>query len=206
MGRTRSSDAWLKEHRHDGYVQAARRDGYRSRAAYKLREIDRRDQLLGSARTIVDLGAAPGGWTQYCAETLNRDHRLIAVDILPMNPLAGVTVVQADFTADEGLAAVKQALGASHSDLVLSDMAPNLSGIKAIDQPAASYLMELALAFATETLRPGGNLLVKGFQGEGFDEFLAELRAAFGQVQVRKPAASRDRSNEVYLLARRCQA
>jgi 23S rRNA (uridine2552-2'-O)-methyltransferase len=206
MARTVSSERWLREHFSDPFVREAQRLGYRSRALFKLAEIDQRDRLLRPGMTVVDLGAAPGGWSQYCARRLEGNGRVVALDILPMDALADVTVLQADFTEDEGLAALERALNGAPVDLVLSDMAPNISGQAAVDQPRAMYLAELALEFAERSLRPGGDLLVKAFQGEGFDEFLRALRQRFSRVQTRKPKASRDRSREAYLLARQLRS
>lgn len=205
MGRSKSSQRWLREHFDDTYVREAQRHGYRSRALFKLREIDRKDRLLRPGTTVVDLGAAPGGWSQYCAERLQGRGRVIALDILPMDALADVTVIEADFTEDEGLRQLEAALDGAPVDLVLSDMAPNISGQKAVDQPRAMYLMELALEFADRALKPGGDLLVKAFQGEGFDAYLRALKERFARVQTRKPQASRGRSRETYLLARQFQ-
>lgn len=206
MARTKSSDRWLREHFGDAYVQEAQRHGYRSRSLFKLREIDQRDQLLRPGMTVVDLGAAPGGWSQYCAERLGGRGRVIALDALAMDPLADVTVIQADFTEDDGLARLEQALEGHAVDLVLSDMAPNISGHKAVDQPRAMHLMELALDFVDRALRPGGDFLVKAFQGEGFDAYRRGLGERFARVQTRKPEASRDRSREMYLLARQLKS
>lgn len=205
MGRSKSSDRWLREHFDDSYVQRAQRSGYRSRSLYKLRDIDAHDQLLGPGMTVVDLGAAPGGWAQYCAERLDGRGRVIALDALAMDALADVTFIQADFTEDEGLARLEAELAGDPVDLVLSDMAPNLSGHKAVDQPRAMHLMELGLDFVDRALRPGGDFLVKAFQGEGFDEYRQGLQARFRRVQTRKPQASRGRSREMYLLARHLQ-
>lgn len=202
MARTKSSRRWLREHFDDAYVQRAQKEGWRSRAAFKLAEIDGRDRLVRPGRNIVDLGAAPGGWAQYCAHRLRGRGRVVALDILPMDPLPDVTFIQADFTEDAALAALEEALAGEPVSLVLSDMAPNISGQKAVDQPRAMYLAELALAFATDNLEPGGDFLVKTFQGEGFDAFLGELRRSFSSVATRKPGASRGRSREVFLLAR----
>lgn len=201
MGRSRSSGRWLREHHADSYVLQARAEGYRSRAAYKLREIDDRDRLLKPGATVVDLGAAPGGWSQLASERVGTSGAVVALDVLPMDPVAGVQVLQADFSEPSGLAAVDCALDGRPVDLVLSDMAPNLSGQSAVDQPRAMHLAELAMEFAATNLRPGGAFLVKVFQGEGFDALRLELRGAYRSVVVRKPRASRDRSREVYLLA-----
>lgn len=206
MSRSKSSGRWLREHFSDRYVQQARRSGYRSRAAWKLAELDRRDALIRPGMTVVDLGAAPGGWSQYAAERLAGRGRVIAVDVLEMDPLPGVTVIKGDFGENECLEALESALEGRRADLVLSDMAPNISGVEAMDQPRAMHLSELALDFAREWLEPDGALVVKLFQGEGFDEFLIELRGQFRRVVMRKPAASRSRSREMYALARGLKA
>lgn len=203
MARSKSSQRWLREHFGDAHVREAQRHGYRSRAVFKLGEIDGKDALIRPGMRIVDLGAAPGSWSQYCAERLGGSGRIVAIDLLPMEPLAGVEVLHGDFTEEAGLQAVQATLAGVAVDLVLSDMAPNISGQSAVDQPRAMYLAELALDFAMVALRPGGDLLVKVFQGEGFDDYLRALRGRFARVQTRKPRASRDRSREVYLLARR---
>ncbi len=202
MARTRSSARWLREHFTDEYVRRAQVEGYRSRAAYKLLEIHDRDRLLRPGMTVVDLGAAPGGWSQVATKLVGGQGRVIAMDLLPMEPLAGVEFIQGDFRETEVLERLLAALADRPVDLVLSDMAPNASGIKAVDQPRGLYLAELALDFAGRRLRPGGDFLVKAFQGEGFDAFLKSLRAAFVTVTPRKPRASRARSAEQYLLAR----
>jgi 23S rRNA (uridine2552-2'-O)-methyltransferase len=200
--RSASSRQWLRRHVSDPYVQRSKKEGYRSRAAYKLLEIDERDRLLGPGRVVVDLGAAPGGWTQVAARRAGSAGLVVAVDLLPMAPVPGAQVLQADFATDEGLARVEAALGGARVDVVLSDMAPNLSGIAISDQARSIALAELARDFALAHLKPGGCLLVKVFQGAGYDEFLRFLRAAFRQVVVRKPGASRGESAELYLLAR----
>lgn len=202
MARKGSSHRWLREHHSDEYVRRARQEGWRSRAVYKLQEIDQKDRLFRSGMTVVDLGAAPGGWSQYAAAKVGDKGAVVALDRLEMPEIEGVTFLQGDFTEQSVLDELLETLGDRPVDLVLSDMAPNMSGMKGVDQPAAIYLGELSLDLARQVLRPGGNLLIKAFQGEGFDELLAALRAAFGKVQVRKPGASRDRSREVYLLAR----
>ena len=202
MKRSKSSQRWLREHFDDPWVREAQRAGYRSRSAYKLLEIQQKDRIIRPGMRVVDLGAAPGGWAQVAAGILDGRGDVIALDPLPVDALAGVTVVEADFTTDAGLQALTEALGDGGVDLVLSDMAPNLSGVNAVDQPRAMHLAELALEFARDHLNPGGDLLVKTFQGEGFQPFLQALRDGFGRVQTRKPKASRDRSREVYLLAR----
>ncbi|MEO8751328.1 MAG: RlmE family RNA methyltransferase [Casimicrobiaceae bacterium] len=196
------SKAWLHEHLNDPYVQEAQRRGYRSRAAFKLLELAERDKLLRPGMTVVDLGAAPGSWSQVLRERLGASSRILAIDLLPMDPIAGVTFVQADFRADEGLAAVEQALNGAPVDLVISDMAPNLSGIDPVDQARSVHLGELALEFAISHLRDGGDLLVKVFQGTGLPELQRAIGAHFGKVYVRKPKASRDRSRETFLVGK----
>jgi len=202
LKRSASSRQWLKRHVEDPYVQRARKEGYRSRAAYKLLEIDARDRLLAPGAVVVDLGAAPGGWTQVAANRVGPKGRVIAVDLLDMAPVPGATFIQADFAGAAGLAQVEAALAGARADVVLSDMAPNLSGIAISDQARSIALAELARDFALAHLKPGGALLVKVFQGAGSEEFLRSLRAAFAKVVVRKPEASRGESAEVYLLAR----
>ena len=201
-GRSASSSRWLQEHESDSFVQASRSEGYRSRAVYKLREIDRRDRLIKPGQRVVDLGAAPGGWSQYVAERQQGSGRIVALDCLAMDELPGVTFLQGDFREQSVLNELEAVLEGQKADLVLSDMAPNMSGIRVADQAAAVGLAELALDFALQHLRPGGDLLVKLFQGEGSDELRRSMMAAFAKVQVRKPAASRDRSREIYFLAR----
>lgn len=200
--RSKSSARWLAEHFSDEFVQRAQREGWRSRAVFKLEELDKRDRLIKQGMTVIDLGAAPGGWAQYAVQKVGHKGRILALDILPMEPLAGVEFLQGDFTEQAVLDAVVDRLGGATADLVLSDMAPNISGENDVDQPRAMYLAELALDLATKVLAPGGNLLLKAFQGEGFDAFLKELRVHFASIAVRKPKASRSRSREVYLLAR----
>lgn len=202
MARSRSSHRWLKEHFDDEFVRRAQAEGWRSRAVYKLQEINERDRLLKPGTTLVDLGAAPGGWSQYAARALGERGRVLALDILPMDVLAGVDFIQGDFREEAVFAQLLATLAGTPVDLVISDMAPNTSGLKAVDQPKQMYLVELALDFARQTLRPGGDFLVKVFQGEGFDALLKDLRADFGSVATRKPKASRARSAELYLLAR----
>jgi 23S rRNA (uridine2552-2'-O)-methyltransferase len=207
--RSNSSAAWLQEHHKDQYVIRSQKDGYRSRAAYKLEEINDRDRLLKQASVVVDLGAAPGGWSQYAGRLMQGNVRIIANDILEMEELPGVEFVLGDFREDvvfDGLMRqINQSDDASNKrivDLVMSDMAPNTSGNKAMDQPRMMHLAELARDLSLEVLKPGGSFLVKLFQGEGFQEYLATLRAEFQQVVTRKPAASRSRSSELYLLAK----
>jgi len=202
MAKTASSRRWLKEHASDPYVKRAKDTGYRSRAAFKLMEIDERDHLFRPGMTVIDLGAAPGGWSQVAVERVRPNGRVIAVDILPMDPLAGVVVINRDFSEEPGMELLLEALGERKADLVLSDMAPNMSGVKAMDQPRSLYLAELALDCAIRLLRPGGDFLVKVFQGEGSDVFLRQLKTLFQRVYVRKPKASRGRSGEVYILGR----
>lgn len=202
MARSKQSKNWLKEHFDDIYVKQAQKEGYRSRAVYKLLEIDEKDRLLRSGMTIVDLGAAPGGWSQIASLRLKGNGRVIATDILEMDSLADVEFIQGDFHEEEVLSQLLESLGNDKVDLVMSDMAPNISGMKAVDQPRGMYLCELALDMARKVLSSEGVFLVKVFQGEGFDEYLRELRRYFKSVTVRKPKASRARSREVYLLAR----
>lgn len=202
MPRSKTSARWLREHFTDAYVKQAQEAGYRSRAAFKLLEIQQRDRILHPGQTVVDLGAAPGGWSQVAASIVGSRGRVFALDVLTMDSLAGVTVLQGDFTENQVLEALLAQLGDARADLVMSDMAPNISGMRSVDQPRAMYLAELALALAQQVLRPGGDFLVKVFQGSGFQEFLAEMRAHFKKVSTRKPRASRPRSREVYLLGR----
>ena len=202
MARSKSSHRWLREHFDDIYVKQAQAAGYRSRAVYKLKEINEKDQLIRPGMVIVDLGAAPGGWSQLTGELTGGNATIIALDILPMTGLPGVTFIQADFTSDEALTALEAALGGRPVDLVMSDMMPNISGQSVIDQPKSMYLAELALDFAGQVLKPGGDFLIKVFQGEGFDQYVRSLRGEFRKIVTRKPKASRPRSREVYLLAR----
>lgn len=203
MSRSKSSQAWLKRHVNDPYVHRAQALGYRSRSAFKLLEIDAGDRLFARGQVVVDLGAAPGGWSQVAAERVGPDGQVVALDVLEMAPLAGVTFVRGDFTTDEALAALDGALAGAPVDLVLSDMAPNLSGIVATDQARSLALCELAVEFALERLKPGGTLLMKAFQGGGFPQLLARVRREFADVVSRKPDASRSRSSEMYLEGRR---
>lgn len=201
--RTKSGRAWMHEHVTDPYVKKAQVDGYRSRAAYKLLEIDARDHLLRPGMTVVDLGAAPGSWCQVAVQRLKGRGRVLAIDLLPVAPLAGVESLEGDFTEQAALDWLEGRLQAARVDLVLSDMAPNISGVMLTDQARHYELCELALDFAAEWLKPDGAFLVKVFQGVGFEEFRKRMRMAFEQVAIRKPEASRDRSAEVYLLGRR---
>ncbi|MBI2382809.1 MAG: 23S rRNA (uridine(2552)-2'-O)-methyltransferase RlmE [Gammaproteobacteria bacterium] len=201
-----SSARWLAEHEADHYVHEARRLGYRSRAVFKLKEIQEKDHLLRPGTTVVDLGAAPGGWSQFARPILGPKGRLIALDILPMEPIPDVDFILGDFRDESVLRELEARVDDRALDLVLSDMAPNISGVGSADQAASVYLCELALGFAKAHLKPRGNLLCKAFQGEGFDAFLKALRDAFETVTIRKPKASRPRSREVYLLARGLRA
>lgn len=201
MARSKSSKRWLNEHFDDPYVKQAQKMGLRSRSAFKLLEMDDKYRLINSGACIVDLGCAPGGWCQLTRERCGKSGRVIGLDILPMEALEGVEFIEGDFTEDEPLAELEAKLDGRAVDLVLSDMAPNMSGMTVMDQPKAMYLAELALEFAKGHLKPGGNFLVKVFHGEGFDEYVREVRSLFEKVIVRKPGASRPRSREVYLLA-----
>jgi len=200
--RSKSSANWLREHFNDPFVKQAQKDGYRSRASYKLLEIQEKDRLIRPGMSVIDLGAAPGGWSQVTSRLIGGQGRLIASDILEMDSIADVTFIQGDFTQDEVLQRILEAVGDSHVDLVISDMAPNMSGTPAVDIPRAMFLCELALDLATRVLKPGGDFLIKIFQGEGFDVYLKDVRSKFDKVQMRKPSSSRDRSREQYLLAR----
>jgi 23S rRNA (uridine2552-2'-O)-methyltransferase len=199
--RSKSSERWLKEHASDAYVQRARKEGFRSRAAFKLEELDQAERLLRPGMVIVDLGAAPGGWSQYAGKVLNGKGSVLALDILPMDALNGVTFILGDFREPGPLAELTAALAGRGVDLVMSDMAPNMSGIDAVDQPRQLHLAELALEFSREHLKPGGVFLAKVFQGAGFDEFIKAVRRDFVKVKMKKPPASRARSAEMYLLA-----
>jgi 23S rRNA (uridine2552-2'-O)-methyltransferase len=202
VARTKTSKAWMHEHVTDAFVRQARREGYRSRAAYKLKELATQDRLIRPGMVIVDLGAAPGGWSQVAAEMTGPQGLVIAVDILEMVPVPGVVFLQGDFGDEATLKAVEGLLGGRQVDLVLSDMSPNISGIAAVDQARAARLGELAFDFACKWLKPDGNLLVKAFHGSAFEQFRALLRRRFRQVLTRKPQASRGRSSEIYLLGK----
>lgn len=202
MARSKSSKRWLQEHFSDQYVKQSQRDGYRSRASYKLVEIDKKDRLFRPGMTVVDLGAAPGGWSQVAAERVGHKGRVFASDILEMDSIAGVEFIQGDFTEDSVFDELMAAINGVPVDLVISDMAPNMSGVGAVDQPRAMYLVELALDMARQILTPGGDFVAKVFQGEGFEPWLAEVRASFTKVVTRKPDASRARSREVYIVGR----
>jgi len=201
MARSKTSNAWLAEHFNDEFVKRARKEGYRSRAVYKLKEIDGRDRLLKPGMIVVDLGAAPGAWSQYVRERVGRSGQVIALDILPMEALPGVEVLQGDFTEEATLKALLDALGGRPVDLVISDMSPNISGVDSADKARAMYLSELALDFAARVLKPGGALLMKVFQGPGFSELYKAIQGKFTRVVSRKPRASRARSAEIYVLA-----
>jgi 23S rRNA (uridine2552-2'-O)-methyltransferase len=202
MAKSKSSRRWLDRHIGDAYVKRAQQEGYRSRAAFKLLEMQDKDRLIQKGMTVVDLGAAPGGWSQVVRRLVGDGGRVLALDVLPMEPISGVTFLLGDFREEAVLAGLHAALAGAPVDLVLSDMAPNISGVAAVDQPRAVYLCELALDLACKVLKPKGALVVKAFQGEGFDDYLREVRRAFAQVSTRKPEASRSESREVYLVAR----
>ena len=199
--RSKSSQRWLKEHFSDPYVKKAQAEGMRSRAAYKLEELVERDRLLKPGMVVVDLGAAPGGWSQWVRQALGDTGRVIASDILDMPTLAGVEFLHGDFREDAVLSELEKMLDGAAVDLVLSDMAPNMSGVDQVDQARAMHLSELAMAFADDHLRTGGTFLIKLFQGVGFDDYVRDLRRRYAKLAIRKPAASRRRSNEVYALA-----
>lgn len=199
--RSASSSRWLKEHFDDKYVQKAQKQGLRSRAVFKIDEIQQRDKILRPGQTVVDLGAAPGGWSQYVADLQDGNGEVIACDILEMDPIAGVDFLQGDFREEAVLQALLNRIGGATVDVLLSDMAPNFSGTDAVDQPRSMYLVELALEMCKQVLKPGGAFVVKVFQGEGSDVFLKDVRQAFTSVKVRKPDSSRARSREVYLVA-----
>ena len=201
MARSKSSQEWLKEHFDDEFVTRAQQEGYRSRAAYKLLEINDKDKLLQRGMTVVDLGAAPGGWSQIAADIVGDEGMVVALDILPMDPLPRVEVLLGDFQEEEAFNQLLATLDSRPVDIVMSDMAPNMSGMRSIDQPKAMYLCELTLDLARNVLKPKGNMLLKLFQGEGSEEFVKECRKNFRKVVIRKPAASRARSREVYVLA-----
>ena len=198
---SKSSRQWLDRHFKDEFVKKSQQEGYRSRAVYKLLEIQERDRILKPGQMVVDLGAAPGGWSQVAQRITGPKGKVVALDILPMEPLEGVDFIQGDFREDSPLEQLNEILADRPVDLVISDMAPNVSGMSAVDQPRAMYLCELALDFAKQVLAPGGGLVVKVFQGEGFDAYMRDLRACFNKVVTRKPKASRPRSREVYLVA-----
>lgn len=199
--RSASSTRWMKEHFDDLYVKEAQKKGLRSRAAFKIEEIQGKDKLLKPGMTVVDLGAAPGGWSQYAVQEVGLDGMVIACDILSMDPIAGVDFLQGDFREEAVLNALLKKVGDTKVDVVMSDMAPNFSGSAAVDQPSSMYLVELAFDMCHQVLAPNGAFVVKVFQGEGFDQYLAEVRKAFKVVKIRKPDSSRARSREVYIVA-----
>jgi 23S rRNA (uridine2552-2'-O)-methyltransferase len=200
MKPTRTSKAWMQEHLNDEYVKRAQKDGYRARAAYKLLEIDDKDKLIKPGMTVVDLGSTPGSWSQVAVQRLKGQGRIIALDLLEMHPIPGVEFICGDFREEVVLKQLEASLKNKLVDLVIADMAPNMSGLKDVDQAGASYLTELALDFCQDWLKPGGHFLVKVFIGSGFDEIVKQMRSQFDKVVTRKPKASRDRSSEVYLL------
>lgn len=202
MKRSKTSKQWMNEHVNDPYVQRAQKEGYRSRAAYKLLEIDERDHLFKSGMVVVDLGATPGGWSQVAAARVGQGGKVVALDLLPLHPIPGVEFIQGDFREDSVPAQLEEKLGGRKVGLVISDMAPNISGIGVADQARAMELAELALDFSVRHLNPGGTFLVKVFQGVGFEDYVKLMRSHFGRVLTRKPKASRDRSSELYLLGR----
>jgi 23S rRNA (uridine2552-2'-O)-methyltransferase len=200
MKPSKTSKQWMREHINDPFVQLAQKEGYRSRAAYKLLEIDAKDRLLRPGTVVVDLGATPGGWSQVAAARVGRSGKVIALDLLPLDPLAGVDFIQGDFREDAVLKHLENFLQGKPVGLVISDMAPNICGVASADQARAVHLAELAMEFALEHLKPDGSFLVKVFQGAGFEDFYKLMRSRFARVVTRKPKASRDRSSEVYLL------
>ena len=202
MQRSKTSNKWLQEHFNDIYVKKAHAEGYRSRAIYKLKEIDEKERLFKPGMTVVDLGAAPGGWAQYVSEKLQGNGRIIALDILPMDPLPGVDIILGDFRENLVLQQLTNLIPEHSVDILLSDMAPNMSGNRAVDIPRAMYLVELAFDFGQKMLSPGGTLVMKVFHGTGFDDIVKTARLQFERVVIRKPQASRSRSRETYLLAK----
>jgi 23S rRNA (uridine2552-2'-O)-methyltransferase len=202
MARSGSSQRWLAEHFSDEFVKLAQARGYRSRAVFKLEELHARERLFKPGMTVLDLGAAPGGWSQFAAERVGKSGRIIALDLLPVEAIPGVTTIQGDFQEEAVLDQLIETLAGQSVDLVLSDMAPNMSGMRVVDQSRAIYLAELALDTARRVLKPGGSFVVKLFHGAGFDEFQRDARCSFGSLANRKPKASRDRSREVYLVAK----
>ena len=202
MARTKSSSRWLQEHVNDPYVKQAQKDGYRSRSSYKLIELNQKDRLIRPGMLVMDLGSAPGGWSQVAAALVGDKGRVLATDILPMDPLANVDFIQGDFREEAVLNQILEQLHGQKPDLVMSDMLPNISGISSADQAGAIYLLELALDMVRRVLKPGGSFVAKLFQGAGSDAYLKELRTAFEKVSIRKPAASRSRSREVYVVAK----
>lgn len=201
MGKSKSSRQWLDRHFKDEYVKRAQAEGYRSRASFKLLELQEKNPIIKPNYCIVDLGSAPGGWSQIARKLVGKKGRVVGLDILPMDPIDGVEFIQGDFREASVLDELNSVLNGQPVDLVMSDMAPNITGIAAVDQPSAMYLCELALELAREVLHPGGRMVVKTFQGEGFDDFFREVKGSFSTVRNRKPKASRSRSREVYLVA-----
>jgi 23S rRNA (uridine2552-2'-O)-methyltransferase len=202
MARSKSSQQWMQEHFHDEYVKKAQAMGYRSRAVFKLIEIQEKDRIIKPGMNVVDLGAAPGGWSEYVRTLLGKQDKVVALDLLEIEPISGVDFIQGDFREDEVLARLHEVLNNQPVHLLLSDMAPNMSGNKEVDQPRSLYLGELAFDAASAFLVKGGTFLIKMFQGEGFDPFYNQVRQHFNSVVIRKPKASRPRSNEVYILAK----
>lgn len=202
MARSKSSRRWLDEHVNDPYVKRAQKEGYRSRASYKLLELNEKDKLIRPGMLVMDLGAAPGGWSQVAGRLVGDRGRVLATDILPMDSLENVDFIQGDFTEEPVFNQILAALDGRRPDLIISDMAPNLSGIEAADQASSMYLVELALDMARQVLKPGGAFVAKVFQGEGSDQYLKEVRSSFEKVAIRKPGASRPRSREIYVVAK----
>jgi 23S rRNA (uridine2552-2'-O)-methyltransferase len=202
MARTKSSAEWLQRHVNDPYVKQAQKDGYRSRSAYKLIQLNDKDRFIQPNSFVVDLGSAPGGWTQVVARLIGKKGRVVATDILPMDALPNVDFIQGDFTEESVLTQVLAALGGSKPDVIVCDLAPNLSGIDSSDQAKSMYLVELALDMVRQTLKPGGTFVAKVFQGVGSEQYLKDVRKSFGKVSIRKPEASRSESREVYFVAK----
>lgn len=201
MARSKSSHRWMQRHVNDEYVKRSQKEGYRSRAAYKLLELQEKDRFIKPGQVVVDLGAAPGGWLQVAASLVGRKGLVVGLDLLEIDPLAGVELIQGDFREEATLEQLNQVLDGRPVDLVLSDMAPNISGVAAVDQPRSMYLCELALDFCRQSLAEGGGFVTKAFQGEGFDTYYRDVKSSFGRVVTRKPKASRPKSREVYLVA-----
>lgn len=202
MAKSKSSGRWLQEHVTDQYVKMAKEQGYRSRASFKLLELQEKDKLIRKGMTVVDLGAAPGGWSQVAASLVGDSGRVVSSDILPMDSMAGVEFIQGDFTEESVLNEILNVMGGAQAGLVISDMAPNMSGNDSVDQPASMYLVELALDMARQVLKPKGDFVAKVFQGEGFDDYVKDVRSSFDKVVTRKPSSSRARSREVYIVGR----
>lgn len=202
MARSKSSARWLKEHVNDRFVKQAQKDGYRSRASYKLLELNDKDKLIKPGMLVIDLGSAPGGWSQIAGELVGEQGKLIASDILPMDPLPDVEFIQGDFTEESVFNQIMAAIAGRPVDVVISDMAPNLSGISSADQAGSIYLIELALDMAQQVLKPKGSFIAKAFQGEGYDAYVAQVREHFDSVVIRKPDSSRARSREVYIVGK----